>query len=305
VILLATLVPAQPGIAFEPSDCVKQIPAGTRNGPMVIGGKKGLFLVSPAGKALRRLTSGDDGEASFSPDGRRVAFQRNSRWGPTIGVVDVASGRTRVVYAPKPGAGGGIAPVWSADGKWVVFIRRAPADKNEMDQIVLVHPDGMGRHAVYAVSVRSSIPTLAVSDNGRCVVYQWGEFGAGALAIRPFDFSDGFNLIPFGATMPDGAEVFVPETAVFSPSGSLLYVAFPVTAGGDERQYIYSLAMGKFEGSPIKLVVTDGGYPVPSPDGRLLAYTSPTRRGRIRSTSGPPRDRRFSSGIVWDWTAAR
>jgi Tol biopolymer transport system component len=80
---------------FMPPDCVRAVLDGTRNGQMVVTTKKpGLWLASARGRVQRRLTRGVDIEPAFSPNGRKLAFQRvrtNGRY--AIMTVDVSSPR--------------------------------------------------------------------------------------------------------------------------------------------------------------------------------------------------------------------
>jgi hypothetical protein len=169
----------------------------------------------------------------------------------------------------------------------------------------MIRPDGRRAHPVHRVSNLTSIPTLAQSRNGRCFAYQWGDFDQGALAIRNPDFREGVNLIPFNVVMPDGAEIFVPESVAFGADGRRLYVTYPISvnrkSAGDR---VYSIAMDS--PAPPEAVVDQAGNPVPSPDGRSLAYVSfDDGWTHIRKLKGPPRDRRVLKGTVWDWARAR
>jgi len=268
--------------------------------------QRGIWLASPRGKVQRRLTRGDDTEPTFSPDGRKVAFQRMKRnHRAAIMTVDVASGRTRQVFASPRRAQLVEAPVWSDDGRWIAFLHDTSRGGNFRTDIDLVRPNGSGRRAVHRVSDLTNVPTLAWSRNGECIAYQWGEFGNGALAIRNRDFSEGVNLLPFDATMPDGAEAFIPESVAFGADGKLLYVMLPVTVDGEEFDSIYAMHMDR--PAPPELAVDHAGIPVPSPDGRSLAYYDFDERvPRIRKLSQDGRGRRLKPGIaVWDWTAAR
>lgn len=105
----------------------------------------------------------------------------------------------------------------------------------------------------------------------------------------------------FHFVMPDGAEIFIPESAAFGADGRRLYVTFPVTVNGkDAGDRTYAIAMHR--PTPPEAVVDHAGYPLPSPDGRSLAYLSlDDGWTHIRKRSGSPRDRRLLKGVVWDW----
>jgi hypothetical protein len=297
--------------AFSPPDCVRAVPAGTHNGQMVVtaGRKPGLWLAAASGKVGRQLTRGLDAEASFSPNGRKIVFQRftrRHRW--AIVTRDLSGGRTRTIFTSADGDHLAQAPLWSPDG-WIAFLSETSSGTSDSEHfethVVMIRPDGTRAHAVHRVSNLTNIPTLAQSRNGRCFAYQWGNFSEGAFAVRNASFSAGFNLVPFNGLMPDGVFVFVPESAAFSADGRRLYVTFPIGANmKDLGDRIYSITMDK--PTPPKAVVDQAGYPLPSPDGRSLAYLSLADGWtHTRKLTGSPRDRRVLKGIVWDWARAR
>jgi dipeptidyl aminopeptidase/acylaminoacyl peptidase len=308
LVAAAIMVSWGPGSAFLPPDCVRAVPAGTHNGQMVVtvGRKTGLWLASARGDVRRRLTRGHDGEASFSPNGRKIVFTRVTRRGRwAIVTRDLSSDRTRAIFTSASGDTAE-APLWSPDGRWIAFLHQVDKGSTFPTHIVLMRPNGKRRHEVWKVSNLTNIPTLAWSRNGRCMAYQWGDFGSGAFAIRNADdFNEGVNLVPHGVTMPDGAEIFVPESAAFSADGRRLYVTYPISINGkDAGDRTYAIAMD--QPAPPEAVVNHAGYPLPSPDGRSLAYVSlDDGWTHVRKLSGSPRDRRVLKGVAWDWAPAR
>ena len=310
LVTAAVMLAGAQSSAFLPPDCVRAVPAGTDNGHMVVtaGQKPGLWLASASGKLGRRLTRGRDGEASFSPDGRKIVFQRFTRGGRwAIVTRDLSSSRTRTIFTSAGSDDSAEAPVWSPDGRSITFLSGTVSGTGDEERyqthVVMIRPNGTRAREVHRVSDLTNIPTLAQSRNGRCFAYQWGDFDEGALAIRNADFSEGVNLIPFNVVMPDGAQIFVPMSAAFGADGRRLYVTYPVTVNGESAgNRIYAIAMD--EQTPPKAVVDQAGYPLPSPDGRSLAYLFRDGWTHIRRLSGSPRDRRLLKGVVWDWAPA-
>lgn len=74
-----------------------------------------LYLIRPHGGASTRLVRGRT--PVWSPKGRRLLFQRSDH---TIGLVDVATRRTRVLGRAEEVGG----PTWSPDGRRVAFLFR-------------------------------------------------------------------------------------------------------------------------------------------------------------------------------------
>ena len=86
----------------------------------------GLFIITPMGQLIRRLT-GDPSDAApeGSPDGRKVAFmsQRDGNW--EIYVVNVdGSGLRRLTRDPAIDG----LPTWSPDGQFLAFLSNREGD---------------------------------------------------------------------------------------------------------------------------------------------------------------------------------
>jgi len=83
------------------------------------GARTDLYLVTPGGDPLRRLTDDEavETEPAWSPDGTRIAFQRDYGGDADIRVMDVATGETAPVAAT---AWSELSPAWlSVD--WIAF----------------------------------------------------------------------------------------------------------------------------------------------------------------------------------------
>ncbi len=107
-----------------------------------------LWLVRPDGTGLTRLTrtrggvgrNGDDGGASWSPDGTRIAFISNRRAGsPEVFVMRAdGTGQRRLTTTPTFDEG---PPTWTADGGHLIFARQGFDAASQLYRIAL---DGSG-----------------------------------------------------------------------------------------------------------------------------------------------------------------
>jgi hypothetical protein len=114
-----------------------------------------LVLIDPkTGKVLRRLDAqapyaGDTGEAGWSPDGRRLVFNRlNSSTGKppnarALFVIDADGSGVRQLTPWD--LGGGDHPVWSPNGKLILF-RTVSGPDDMYGNLYTIHPDGSGLH---------------------------------------------------------------------------------------------------------------------------------------------------------------
>ena len=142
---------------------------------------------------LKRPTSSEDGGPVWSPDGKRIAFQRNNSSarpfdGQAIFVVNVNGGGVRRVTPWKLNAGDHAD--WSPDGKQILF--RAPTDAFAGSNLWTVRPDGTALKQLTRFSAATEVLSASYSPDGRWVVFS--RTGRGGLpdlfAIR----TDGTGL---------------------------------------------------------------------------------------------------------------
>jgi Tol biopolymer transport system component len=100
-------------------DFVDNDPSWSPNGRAIAfsrsaGSKSGLYLISPAGTHIRRLTKTPAFNPSWSPDGRRLVFDN----GRAINVINADGSGLRKLM-PKAED-----PAWSPDGRTIAFVRR-------------------------------------------------------------------------------------------------------------------------------------------------------------------------------------
>ena len=136
------------------------------------GRARGIYLQRPGSSIARRLTKGADTSPVFSPGGGRIAFLRTTQ--PAAGVFKthvyvMRTDGTRVRRVSRRIRGMAQTPVWSPDGKWIVFedfILGTDAGGNETYRGALkkVRPDGSGRKRLTGFRSRNAHPTWAPSS---------------------------------------------------------------------------------------------------------------------------------------------
>ena len=125
----STSVAAYGGISWAPD--AQRLAFGGR---ALTGGKWDVYLINVDGTGETRLTTheGDDLEPDWSPDGTRIAFERDFN----LYVMNAdGSGAHQIVN-------GGSSPDWSPDGTHIVYRRLRLFFPNIQNDIYVVSPDG-------------------------------------------------------------------------------------------------------------------------------------------------------------------
>lgn len=114
---------------------------------------EGLYVMRSDGSHARLVTSrgaemggyaGSTG-AGWSPDGKRLVFQRQNRNG-ALAIFTVRLDGTGDRRLTPWRLNAGDHPDWSPDGRWIVF--RSHVDQDRQGNVYLVHPNGTDLHRI-------------------------------------------------------------------------------------------------------------------------------------------------------------
>src|SRR5262245_11628208 len=145
-------------------------------------GRSWIAVMNAGGSGQRRLPGTDYGEyPSWSPDGKRIAFNSNLSGEALMYIVDVDG--SRVVDLSGVGEGGQVA--WSPDGRSILFASRRDHPDNARD-IYVMRPDGSGVRRL----TRGGAETPAWSPDGRYIVFS----APGGLGVMRADGSGATSL---------------------------------------------------------------------------------------------------------------
>lgn len=136
-----------------------------------------IFLVSPRdGQVINLTNSADISEENpaWSPDGERLAYMVKPRHSAAyeIDVMEIASRTVTHLTSNTPRGWSNTAPIWSHDGKQIVFTRMR-ADYKDSD-VFMIQADGkaavnltphQGEHVFSATDVSPDGKTILVSSN--------------------------------------------------------------------------------------------------------------------------------------------
>ena len=220
------LTPREDNGSSSPARLFFQIePAWSRDASQIAfssrrSGTFDLYVMNSDGAGTEQLTSGkdDDSHPSWSPDGHRLAFERDG----DVFVVTAAGTRAHRISDKTVDEA---EPAWSPDGAWIAYVRRTPGTAGR--ELWIMRPDGSGRRALTAQNATVTTPAWS-PDSARIVftsdqdgevfeLYTVGIDGKGLRSVTP---TAGDLFEP--AWSPDGSRI------AFSEGGSI----FTVELGG-------------------------------------------------------------------------
>jgi TolB protein len=189
-----------------------------------------IWVVKPNGSDLRRLTHSRANNAfpAWSPDGKKIAFFRDSASDPTKSYLYVmnadGSGQRRLTSTVFDGE-----PTWSPDGKKIAYHNETVIDT--------INANGTGRRQLTTEERDRSDPTW--SPNGRKIAYIYANGNLHPIYTmnpdgsdqRLLDSSPDIAMNP--AWSPDGKKI-----AFLGPPGPDLQAIYTINADGSNEQQL-------------------------------------------------------------------
>jgi TolB protein len=200
------------------------LPAPTVAGTIAFGhdGSNGIALIDVDGGGLKVLMKGGDvglDQPAWSPDGRRIAFTKESSPKPSIWIMNAdGSGRKRLATASAVS----FSPTWSPDGRRLAFLRSDPRTGRE--RLTIVDADGSGlRSFGDAASLGSyGVPPAWASDGKIYGVRRDDVYRVDPRGGRPTRVTESRDVGAF-AVSPDAARLaiynFQEERIELRPNG--------------------------------------------------------------------------------------
>jgi Tol biopolymer transport system component len=156
-----------------------------------------------------RPFAGDNAQMAVSPDGTRIAFQRqNSPLAEPAGGIAVFVMRINGTHLRRItpwSLQAGDHPDWSPDGRWILF--RSNVEGEFLNsQLYLIHPGGSGLRQITHVSADTMLLSASFSPNGARIVFsRSGRSGQPDIFTMRVDGSDVHQVTrtPLWESAPD------------------------------------------------------------------------------------------------------
>jgi Tol biopolymer transport system component len=224
-----------------------------------------IWTMRGDGENKHRLTRGHvDSNPAWSPDGKRIVFQRLIKGRNTDLFVMSARGTNVTQLTDAPNLDGYAA--WSPNGSRIAFTRNFKTGDAHTSQIFVMAADGTDVEQITSSKFSSSLPTW--SPNGRRIAFSSGKLCESrrqtrcgtALYVMNADGSDRQRITPFN-------RVVHVEYPAWSPNGR--WIAYDRTGDCCLQTGVYLVRPSGDKRHRISNNVAR--HPSWSPDGRWLA----------------------------------
>jgi serine/threonine-protein kinase len=253
-----------------------------------------ISWVDGAGKATQPLHAprGVYSSLRFSPDGKRLAFSLSGTGGSDIWVKDLDRDTpSRLSFLP----GVNNHPVWTPDGKHIVFRSLHPAAPG----MYTIPSDGSGEAKRFSASKSEQYPFSFSPDGKRLAFCQYGNGGSLDIFTLPVeaDSGPGGPGLRFGKAELFLGTPFLEFNPAFSPDGR--WLAYQSNESGTHEVYVRP-----FPGPGGRWQVSTGGGRTPlwSRDGRQLLFLDGDGHVMAADTA---RGDSFTAGVPRVWTEIR
>ena len=221
------------------------------------------------GEASALTTTGRDGGARWSPDGRSIAFVSDRGNGPQIYVMNAdGSGASRALTTLT---GGVDQIVWAPDGRTIAFVSE-------------VYPDCKDDACNDARDKERETSKVKARVYERLLYRHWTSWNDGKrshLFVVPTAGGTPHDLVPGAGYDVPPREREGPHPIAFSPDSRTICFTAVTDAMEAASTNADLFEVDVIGGTPKKLTTNPGfdGAPAYSPDGRTIAYHSQARPG--------------------------
>ena len=241
------------------------------------GDKKGIYVLNLMTRGVRRVLSlpGGASHPTWSPDGKRLAFRSTEDGRGAIWVAGADGSDPQPLYVPADG--NVLGPDWSPDGKTIAMTRIvADPSSSEASPQTAKPASVAGESEDSAGSPSIPIPQTASYSWGRATAWIVGADGVSRSTVTAREITTG------------GQEWLARWTP--DSRGLMYYLGW-----SDDLEVV---SVSSSEVTPISRGQYVGWRPVPSPDGKSVAFVSAGTRWNVwlASTSEDHPPLRLSAG---------